>query len=179
MTTTPPKVINLFAGPGAGKSTTAAGLFHLMKLQGERVEMVVEYAKDLTYERNMSALKNQMTVLGEQFGRMHRLVGHVDWIITDSPLLLGIMYSSGPFREAGFTSTILWSFDQFDNRNIFIRREKPYESWGRNQTEDEARGIDHRVRSLLDGLGRDYLEVGGGPMAPEEIYNHLCEGTTV
>jgi len=28
------KVINLFAGPGAGKSTTAAGLFYYMKKLG-------------------------------------------------------------------------------------------------------------------------------------------------
>jgi dephospho-CoA kinase len=33
------RVINLAAGPGAGKSTTAAGLFNIMKLKGLKVEL--------------------------------------------------------------------------------------------------------------------------------------------
>jgi len=39
------KVINLFAGPGAGKSTTAAGLFAEMKRANVDVELVTEYVK--------------------------------------------------------------------------------------------------------------------------------------
>ncbi len=44
------KVINLWAGPGAGKSTTAAGLFNLMKIRGYNVELVTEFAKEMVYE---------------------------------------------------------------------------------------------------------------------------------
>lgn len=167
------KVINLFAGPGAGKSTTAAGLFNLMKLSGEKVELVLEYAKDLTYERNTSRLGNQMTILGEQFNRLHRLVGQVEWIITDSPLLLGTMYATGPFKSAGFTGTVLWAFETFDNVNFVIGRHKEYQAWGRNQTEDEAKAIDGRVSAMLDGLGMDYEKIDGTADAPRTIYEKL------
>ena len=34
------KVINMFGGSGIGKSTTAAGLFHQMDLDGKNVEPV-------------------------------------------------------------------------------------------------------------------------------------------
>jgi hypothetical protein len=34
------KVINLFAGPGCGKSTLAAGIFSLLKFHGVLVELV-------------------------------------------------------------------------------------------------------------------------------------------
>ena len=61
--TLPLKVISLFAGPGAGKSTAAAGLFNLMKCKGESCELVTEVAKGMTYE-NHSALGNQLLVLG-------------------------------------------------------------------------------------------------------------------
>ena len=44
------KVINLFAGPGAGKSTTAAGLFHLMKIAGMNVELVTEFSRSWVVE---------------------------------------------------------------------------------------------------------------------------------
>lgn len=167
------KVINLFAGPGAGKSTTAAGLFNLMKLSGEKVELVLEYAKDLTYEKNASRLGNQMTILGEQFNRLHRLVGQVEWIITDSPLLLGTMYAHGPFKSPGFTGTVLWAFDVFDNVNFVVERHKEYQPWGRNQTEEEARAIDGRVTALLDGLAIDYDRVDGSKDAPRAIYRKL------
>lgn len=40
------KVINLFAGPGSGKSTTCAGVFSKLKLAGVNCEMALEYAKD-------------------------------------------------------------------------------------------------------------------------------------
>jgi hypothetical protein len=53
------KVINLWAGPGAGKSTTAAGLF-LMKLTGRRVELVTEYAKEVVYDQDPTRIKNQL-----------------------------------------------------------------------------------------------------------------------
>ena len=37
------KVINLFGGPGAGKSTIASGLFYHMKIAGYNVEMTGEW----------------------------------------------------------------------------------------------------------------------------------------
>lgn len=80
------KVINLFAGPGAGKSTTAAALFVLMKTEGYKVELVTEYAKELVYAEDWETLNWQPAVTKEQDARQRRLVGKVDWIITDSPL---------------------------------------------------------------------------------------------
>lgn len=59
-------VINLIGGPGAGKSTTAAGLFFLMKCAGLKVELVTEFAKELSYDENWADLKKQLYVLAEQ-----------------------------------------------------------------------------------------------------------------
>ncbi len=37
--------INLFAGPGAGKSTTATWLFSQLKIAGISIELTSEYVK--------------------------------------------------------------------------------------------------------------------------------------
>jgi len=50
------KVINLFGGPGCGKSTAAAGLFHLMKSNHMSVELVNEFAKEIVWENNLVTL---------------------------------------------------------------------------------------------------------------------------
>lgn len=39
-------IVNLFAGPGAGKSTGAAYIFSKLKLAGIDCEYVSEFAKD-------------------------------------------------------------------------------------------------------------------------------------
>lgn len=168
-------IINLFAGPGAGKSTTAAGLFHLMRMQGHSVELVTEYAKDLTYEKNTQGLGNQLTILGEQFNRLWRLKDQVDWVITDSPLPLGLLYSSGPFSKAWFTAAVMGAFESFDNRCFFIDRKKEYVAQGRNQTEDEAKQIDLRVRGLLDAFSVEYHRVQGTAIAPKLIMEEVLK----
>ena len=45
-------VINLFGGPGCGKSTIAALLFGKLKQNGINCEMALEYAKDKVWEES-------------------------------------------------------------------------------------------------------------------------------
>ena len=58
------KVINLFAGPGIGKSTTAAGVFWKMKTLGFKVELVTEFAKSLVYASDLK-LNDQLYVFAK------------------------------------------------------------------------------------------------------------------
>ena len=94
------KVINFVGGPGSGKSTTAAGVFFGMKVTAQHpVELVTEHAKELTYAEAWKALENQQAVTSEQDQRQRRLQGHVDYVITDSPLFLGCVYGRGLWAE--------------------------------------------------------------------------------
>ena len=166
-------VINLIGGPGSGKSTTAAGLFFLMKLAGLKVELVTEYAKELSYDENWSDLKRQLHVLAEQERRQRRLVGKVDYIVTDSPLLTGLAYVSDPRDFHGVEESSKSLFAHYDNVNFVIKRVKPYAKYGRNQTEDEARALDRR---LIDEIWADQpidLIVSGNETAPQVILDHL------
>lgn len=60
-------VVNIFAGPGAGKSTLAAYFYYKMKMAGVKVELVTEYAKDLTWRKDWETLGNQNLVFNEQY----------------------------------------------------------------------------------------------------------------
>lgn len=167
------KVINLFAGPGAGKSTTAAGLFHLMKLEGYKVELVTEYAKELVYEDRKNVLSDQIYVTAKQNRRLQRLEGHVDWVITDSPLLLGKIYAE--FYEYKhnefYLSFIEKLFNTYDNILFHIRRVKPYKEYGRNENAETAIHLDSVIiNTIISYVVRD---VQGDRYAPEKILNIL------
>src|SRR6187399_572968 len=112
------KVINFFAGPGAGKSTLAAGLFYKMKKLGINVELVTEYYKELVWENIHQSSSDYLYILASQNRRLERLRGKVDFAVTDSPLLLpgyyGKNYGNIPEIIVPLSHEI---FETYDNIN--------------------------------------------------------------
>lgn len=171
------KVINLFSGPGAGKSTTASGLFFQMKLRDMEVELVTEYAKKLSWQKRHNTLKDQFYVTATQNHRMEILREQVEWCITDSPILLGMYYSPTYFPNT-FPNFIVDMFKSYDNRNFFINRTKVYNPNGRNQTEDEAHQADKGIMGIMDKYGIEYDIIDGDKDAPMRILSRLmAEGS--
>ena len=164
------QVINLWAGPGAGKSTTAAGLFFKMKTKGYKVELVTEYAKDLTYERNWDLRRDQLAVTAEQIRRQRRLIGNVDYCITDSPILLGIHYGR---NDPHLSALVLGEWGRYVNANFFVRRVKPYQPWGRREDEGSARKVDEELKALMKREQIMHWDVDGDEHAPDRIMSFL------
>ena len=162
------KVINLFAGPGAGKSTTAAGVFYRMKTMGLNVELITEYAKDMTWEARYNVLADQLYVFAKQHRRQLRVKDQVDYIVTDSPLLLCLHYAPDDY-PASFERLVLDMWGEFDNHNFFLLREKPYVQIGRSQTEEEARQIDLALYDLLWEHHQRYSHIPGNEKAADLI----------
>ena len=165
------KVINLFGGPGCGKSTGAAYIFSLLKMKGMNVELVTEFAKDKTWEHNSKALTCQPYVFGKQSYRMDRCADEVDIIITDSPLFLSAMYNFDSNIEPEFTQTVIKKFNEFENYNFFLKRLKEYNPKGRNQTEEEAKELDNKIKTSLNKFNIEYEEVNGCKEGYEYILN--------
>lgn len=163
------KVINLFAGPGAGKSTTAAALFARMKRSGKKVELVTEYAKELTWDRRHDVLEDSLYILAKQHRRLKRLEGQVDYAITDSPLPISLAYGYGARGVPWFTDTVLALFHQFDNINFRLIRVKPYAKYGRSQTEEEAKELDDVISRILDNKAIPATWVVGDEHADDTI----------
>lgn len=153
------KVLNLLAGPGVGKTSTATGVFSELKWRGYNVELALEYAKDLVWNEDFKALHNQIRIFGEQYQRQKRLVGKVDLIITDSPLILGLIY--GKDESSIFHQLVIEKFEEFDNRNVLLIRKKPYQQAGRVQTEEAAKTIDDEIAGLLNTNIYPFISVWG------------------
>lgn len=165
-------IIQLFGGPSVGKSTIAAELFVLMKKSSRfgSVELVQEYAKELVWQERFDELKTQKNVTNGQIQKIIPLVGKVDYLITDSPLLLGVVYS--PENEFTEIQNLVFShIDKFSRTiNIFIERgDSDYETAGRIHTEDEAKKVDQLIKFALDGYRIPYHTIGRDGVA--EILN--------
>jgi hypothetical protein len=174
------KVLNVFGGPGAGKSTTAAGLFFEMKKRQIEVELVTEYAKDMTWEKRTNVLSDQLYILAKQNRRVQRLKGQVEWVITDSPLLLGLIYKTPDYFET-FDDFTMEVFNSYDNHNFLIGRDFAYQAAGRNQTAEEAVEVDCLIQNMLDSHKVAYTRVTNDPYVDRttQILNMIGVNTPV
>lgn len=148
-------VINLFAGPGSGKSTTCAGLFSKLKLAGINCEMVLEYAKEKVWENSLDVLEDQIYIFAKQLHRLNRLKDKVDVIITDSPLLLSLVYNKNSYSRA-FSELVYEQFEKFNNINYFIKRDESFNPARRIENLEEAMEKDEEIYDLLYTNDIDY-----------------------
>lgn len=141
-------IVNFFGGPSCGKSTYAAGVFCELKKKQINTELVTEYAKDLVWEKRSSALRCQPYVFGKQLHRIEKLIDQTEVIITDSPILLSVIYNSK--YPKSFTDSVVEIFNMFNNKNYFIQREKDkFENVGRNENLQQSIKIDNEIKNLL------------------------------
>jgi hypothetical protein len=152
--------INLFAGPGAGKSTLASRLFSYFKLKHINTELISEVAKIEVWEDNKIALQCQPYIIGKQLFAQYRLLNKVDLAITDSPLLLGLQYGTFGTTES-WAKGVIEQNSLFNNINIVLKRSQsiPYEQKGRIHTKEQAINIDNKIIELLDENNLPYLLV--------------------
>ena len=59
-------IINLFAGPGAGKTTIASGLMYELKKIHLSVDNPYEFPKNLAWDENKGAIKDQFYITANQ-----------------------------------------------------------------------------------------------------------------
>lgn len=166
-------VINILGGPGIGKSTVAADVFAELKRRGYECELALEVAKEKVWEESYRTLDDQIYIFAKQYHRLWRLQGKVDFIITDSPLLLSMYYNKNETLRT-FNPFINEVNSQFNNLNFVLLRTTQYRTNGRMQTEDEAKAIDGRITDILAEHAIPYRKVpvdGAG----KHIVNVVCD----
>lgn len=173
------KIICLYGGPGAGKSTIAAEVFCLLKKQNFNCEMNREYVKEWVWEGRSIKEGDQTYFFAKQSRKERQYIEQkLDFIITDSPLILthfyGLKYD--PMERECNTSLIMLQHHHvfckkhgYKVEHFFIKRKEQYNPSGRMQTEEEAKAYDLEIRQLLTSLDIKLTDVSSA----EEIVKTL------
>ena len=173
--------VNLFGGPGTGKSTICASVFHKLKIKGIETEMALEYAKDVVWEESYKKLDNQIYIFGKQHYRVWRLNGKVQVVITDSPLLNSIIYDKT--NNQLLKDLVIYEFKKMNALNFYIDREVDYNPNGRMQTLEQALQVDQNYLQLLDTNQIGYTSIPKGEpgvnIIVEQILNKINEESTI
>lgn len=167
-------VINAFAGPGAGKTTSCLEVAEKLKKQGFVTEYVQEYAKELVYDNNLIMLdghyEHQFAILNEQMKRINRLYGKVDFIVTDSPILLNNTYLNEDKNTevySAYSDSVNKLYGLYNNFNYFVERDTSvFEKEGRihnleqRQLEIEEYGSENAVAEAYRNGELDNIHLG-------------------
>jgi hypothetical protein len=148
------RVLNFFAGPGTGKSTTSAAVFAELKYRGVNCEYIQEYAKDKAWEFGKTVhlpkvIQAQEYIFAKQHFRMRRCAGEVDLLICDSPLIMSMVYIEDDFELPSLRNVVLEAHNLYNNVNVVLERCKPYNPKGRFQDEEGAKQKDKEILDIL------------------------------
>jgi hypothetical protein len=157
-------VANLLGGSGLGKSTSAALLYGGMKNAGWDTELVREFVKEWAWEGKKPDAIGQSIIYGRQLEREANLYGKVDYVVTDSPLILCSVYRAFYYGSDIITPLILKDLQEakkqgVDHVNFLLKRNKPFDTRGRFEDEATARKIDRCVQNFLDYHAIPYVTV--------------------
>lgn len=149
-------VINIFGGPGVGKSTLASKVFFELKTRSINVELASEWIKNKIFEGTDYPIHDQLYTFAKQNKLLRQLNHKVDYIITDSPLPLSIVYQKD--EPKSFNNLVLEYFNLYDNKNYLVNRDHEYKREGRYQTEEEADIVHRSIKKMLDSNHIPYKE---------------------
>lgn len=173
------KFINIFGGPGVGKSTAALSVTRELKISGISVELVTEVAKDFVWEKRSKTLDIQPYVTIKQYRNLIRLDNEVDYVVTDAPILMGIVYADiyNPTLPKSYDLLLTDLHNDMDTINILLVREFEYQTYGRNQDENGAIDIDKRIYKMLEASNANYSLIK--PTEIDKFINKIKQGIFV
>lgn len=142
-------VINLYGGPCSGKSTIMAGVFYKLKEMGKNVEMSPEFVKDSVYDGNPYPFKDQIYVFANMLKRLRQFDGKVDYVVTDAPLLMNLVYAEN--ESDSFYKLVRNEYDKYNNYAYILRRGSvKYQNNGRVNTKKESDRIQRVIENILE-----------------------------
>jgi nicotinamide riboside kinase len=151
-------VVNIFGGPGTGKSTLASALFCALKQRHIETACPEEHAKLAIWSSQSWLLDHQPIILGRTWETIYALLDKVDVIIVDSPILLCSVYARD--REPMCFHQMVSDIHKRTHRiNLLIERDAKigYSTNGRRETEREARVVDERIVGTLDAFNEPFV----------------------
>ena len=157
-------LINLFGGPGIGKSGIAAGITYKMKKKHISVNNPYEFPKRLAWDKNIPAISDQLYVFANQHRGIAECYDKVDYIVIDSPILFSTIYhryytKGYPAEMYGkvFHDMVIDLHRRYSSVNILLERtEGSHNEKERYQNLKESIVIDTLCKNVLEEVGSKY-----------------------
>ncbi len=171
--------INLYGGPGSGKSSLAAWIYSWLKEKHLSVELVREKIKPWAYEKRPPQSFDQVYLFGRQLHAEDVFLRNgVEVVVTDSPLLQNVIYGDlyGAPGWEGILSIINEVEELYPSINLVLTYNgMRYDPEGRYQSMDDAVEVLQRTIVLLDDEGHkfDFFTVGDREGAMRYIEGRL------
>lgn len=146
-----------------------------MKIKGYDVELCTEYAKDLVFDKRANILVDQLYITAKQNRKLERL-RDCEWTVTDSPLLLGIMYAQPNYYQ-NYAAVAFDAWNTYNNINFYLSSDSlPYRPNGRVQaSKQEAKLIDDRVHQFLLSHNLPFETITIVPDTVDPFANHIAD----
>ena len=176
------KLINLFGGPGIGKSSIASGITYKLKKKHINCDMPYEFPKALAWDNNQSAIQDQLYVLANQHRGIVKSFGKVDYIVLDSPIILSLVYRSvykgttypATLYGEHFDKMVLDIHNQYDTINILLKRcDGNHNDKERYQSLEESKVLDTEIENTLIKYNIPYITVDVNNKTLKNILKHL------
>lgn len=130
-------------------------LFSELKRRHRNVELVREVVKQWAYEGRRPESFDQVCLFGRQLELEHRLLPHVELLVTDSPLLLGAYYARlhlAPCHEELARIAAAYEAEYPGLYVLLDRPDVPFQSEGRIHTEAESLAADVQIEAFVGSL---------------------------
>ena len=171
------KLINLFGGPGIGKSGIAAGITYKMKKKHIKVNNPYEFPKRLAWDNNIPAISDQLYVFANQHSGIAECYGKVDYIVIDSPILFSTIYhryytKGYPAEMYGkvFHDMVIDLHRRYGSINILLERGVTiHNDDERFQNYKQSVEIDTLCKNVLDETRTPYHTVKVGDDSVKDI----------
>lgn len=150
--------INLWGGPSAGKSRTAARLFADLKdcksnsTSKLEIELVREYVKDWAWANRPIEGWDQLHIFSEQLRREETLLrSGVDVIVTDCPIGLNAFYAydNKLIFNQELVNMAFYFEEQYPSVHLVLKKPKIYHEKGRYHSKEEATALHSKIIDYL------------------------------
>ena len=114
-------------------------------------------ATELVYDEAFNVMNDQIYLFGEQWHRTFRMLGKVDFIITDSPLLMNIVYDKQ--NDEDFMKFINSRIHKLKSLDFFINRSDAFSEVGRIHNLEQSKEVDKTIKELAKNNGIKLIEL--------------------
>ena len=100
-------------------------------------------ATELVYDEAFNVMNDQIYLFGEQWHRTFRMLGKVDFIVTDSPLLMNIVYDKQ--NDDDFRKFIKSRIHKLKSLDFFVNRSNAFSEVGRIHNLEQSKELDKTI----------------------------------